>query len=72
MNDCGMKQWPAEVPMWIRQPVRRHKKRHRIPEGFPDSEVAEIQEVLDTHVAESNEDDLEDTTEALEEESDVV
>lgn len=34
------------------------KKHPRIP-GFPDSEVAEIQEVLDTHAAESNEDGLE-------------
>jgi len=54
-----MQQWPAEVPTWIRQPVGRHKEHPRIPDGFPDSEVAEIQEVLDTHAAESNEDDLE-------------
>jgi len=53
-----MKQWPAEVPTWFRQPVGRHKEHPRIP-GFPDSEVADIQEVLDTHAAESNEDDLE-------------
>jgi hypothetical protein len=39
--------------------VGRHKKHPRIPEGFPDSEVAKIQEVLDSHGAESNEDDLE-------------
>jgi hypothetical protein len=55
VNECGMKQWPTEVPTWILEPVGRHKKHHR----FPDSEVAEIQEVLDTHAAESNEDDLE-------------
>jgi hypothetical protein len=43
----------------ILQPVGRLKKRPRIPEGFPDSEVAKIQEVLNSNAAESNEDDLE-------------
>jgi hypothetical protein len=43
----------------ILQQVGRHKKRPRIPEGFPDSEVAKIQEVLNSNAAESIEDDLE-------------
>jgi hypothetical protein len=58
LNGCGTKLWPAKVPTWIRQLVGRHRKHPRIPAGFPDSEMAEIQ-VLDTLAAESNEDDLE-------------
>jgi len=51
--------WSNGQQKFLRGFANRWEDNPRIPEGFPDSEVGEIQEVLDTHAAESNEDDLE-------------